>query len=85
MARTTRTANTTAEEEEQPEENQIFSLGVSNTGQSTEKRHSKQTSQIKVKQPPGTDFTTSYMPSGQSYKVETLDKRKLERHHVDNW
>jgi hypothetical protein len=89
MNRTTRTANQTADGDENGEENQdnaIFSLGVANTGQekSVDKRQSK-LSQPKVKQPPGTDFTTSYYPSGQPYKTETLDKRKLEVHHVDNW
>ena len=64
----------------------LFSVAVSPTGGSVEQKNkSRLSGQTREKSPPGTDFTTTYLPSGQAVKTETLDKRNLEKYHVDNW
>ena len=72
-----------------PKQQSINLAGVSPRGPSTisTHRHSKTGQQSpKERSPPCTDFTVSYMPNGQQYKKNTLNREQLKRaYHVDHW
>ena len=65
-----KTVATSNEEDEMGDNLNLFSLGVSPNGEKsvTEQRqrnNSKMQNETRERVPPGTDFTTTYLPSGQ--------------------